>query len=115
MANRMKLPPKLLELAMNQAVFMDPEGHFKLELPKGLTASVASAQGWRKVAPTRKQRADVERRRLRRALADDARADLAAAVGAPLYPLASALGGRAPQDMQRNRKARRDFNGRAGR
>jgi len=99
-----KLPAKLIELAANVPVYRDPEGHFRLELPRGLTASAASAEGWRKIGVTRKQRADIERSRLRRAITDNARAELAAAVGAPL-----------PSAKQRNRKARRDFNGRAGR
>lgn len=82
MANRtVKLPAGLIELAANVPVYRDPEGHYRLDLPKGLTASAAANEGWRKVVPSRRQRAAVARRRLRAALTADARAELARAVG----------------------------------
>ena len=77
--NRVPMSPVLARLAASTNVYVDEDGHLRAKPPRGLTA--AQAGTWKRLEPPDDVKRDLARERLDRAIYDDRRAALTAAVG----------------------------------
>jgi hypothetical protein len=66
-------------LAASTDVYVDEDGHLRARPPRGLTANQAGT--WKRIVPPDDVKRDLARERLDRAIYDDARSRLSAAVG----------------------------------
>jgi len=79
--NRIKASPALARLAASTNIYVDEDG--RLRVPDGRSLTAAQASTWKRLEPPESVRRDLARERLDRAIYDEARSRLSAAVGRP--------------------------------
>ena len=77
--NRIPMSPALARLAASVPIYQDPDGHLRAKPPRGLTANQAGT--WKRLVPPDDVKRDLALERLQKAIYDDRRAALTAAVG----------------------------------